>query len=154
MIVEIWELKRDYSTENSLLIYKPLNVSPLVLYAGQFFYGYFFLSFIFLGYIEVRSILSIFVWVYFAFSTLFLVWVIRNSMIFVKEAEEKKENFKKKILKDLNEHKKTDNYAAQSYYIQLLIKLIETPLIKAKFLSVLITVITILLTIVPFLIPL
>jgi small-conductance mechanosensitive channel len=150
MIIEVWEQKQNDSTENSLLIYNSMNVSPLVLYAGQFFYGYFFLSFIFLGFIEVVSILSIFVWVYFGFSTFFLVWVIRNGLIYVKEAEKKKEDLKKKIVKDFNEHKKTENYAAQSYYLQLLIEIRKTPLIKAGFLSKLITVITILLTIVPF----
>ena len=153
MIVEIWQMFQTINTENSLLIYNSMNVSPLVLYAGQFFYGYFFLSFIFLGFIEAISVLSIFVWVYFGFSTLFLVMVIRNGMIYVKEAEKKKEDLKNNIMKDLNEHKKTENYAAQSYYLHLLIKVIETPLIKAGFLSKLITVITILLTIVPFIIP-
>ena len=79
--------------------------------------------------------------------------IIRNGYIYIKEAGKKKEEFKKNIMKDLHEHKKTENYAAQSYYIQLLIKVIETPLIKANFLSKLITVITILLTVIPFLIP-
>ena len=78
--------------------------------------------------------------------------VIYNGLKYVQEAEKEKEDFKKKIMKELNEHKKTENYAAQSYYLQLLIKIIETPLIKARFLSVLITVITIILTIVPFII--
>ncbi len=54
---------------------------------------------------------------------------------------------------DLNKYKKTDNYAAQSYYIQLLFKAIETPLIKAGFLSKLITFFTIILTVVPFIVP-
>jgi hypothetical protein len=153
MAIDIWEQKHKDYTENSLLIYISMNVSPLVLYAGQFFYGYFFLSFIILGFIDALSVLSIFVWLYFGFSTLFLILLIRNSLIYVKEAEKKKDDLKIKIMKDLDEHRKTENYAAQSYYLQLLIKIIETPLVKANFLSVLITVITILLTIVPFLIP-
>jgi hypothetical protein len=153
MIVELWEQKRDDYVENSLLIYKSMNGSPIVLYAGQFFYGFFFLSFIFLGFIEAVSVLSIFIWIYFGFSTLFLVMIIHNGLIYVKEAEKEKKDLKKKIMKHFNEHKKTENFAAQSYYLQLLIKLIETPIVKAKFLSVLITVITILLTIVPFIIP-
>ena len=87
MIIELWEQKQDDYTENSLLIYNSMNASPLVLYAGQFFYGFFFLSFIFLGFIEAVSVLSIFIWIYFGFSTLFLVMIIRNGLIYVKEAE-------------------------------------------------------------------
>ena len=143
------------SKERGIFIFpfNSMNVSPLVLYAGQFFYGYFFLSFIIIGFIEAISVLSIIVWVYFSFSTLFIVWVIRNGLIYVKEAEKDKEDLSKKIKKNLNEHEKTGNYAAQSYYLQLLIEVRNTPLIKAGFLSKLITVITILLTIVPFMIP-
>ena len=151
MIMELGK-KNDF-TEDSLLIYNSMNVSPLVLYAGQFLYGFFFLSFIFLGFIEATSVLSIIVWVYFGFSTLFLVMIFRNGLKYVKEAEKKKEDFKKKIMKDINEYKKSENFAAQGYSLQLLIKIMETPLIKAKFLSVLITAITIILTIVPFIIP-
>ncbi|MFX0083097.1 MAG: hypothetical protein ACFE94_15215 [Candidatus Hodarchaeota archaeon] len=153
MFVELWQLSQTTHTEDSLLIYNSTNVSPYVLYAGQFFYGYFFLSFIFLGYIEAVSVLSIFIWVYFSFSTLFLVLSIWAVVSYVNEAGSKKEELKKTIKEDLNKHEKTENYAAQSYYLQLLIKVKETPLIKAGFLSKLITFITILLTIVPFVIP-
>jgi hypothetical protein len=153
MIVSLWQQKQNDHTENSLLIYNSSDVSPLVLYAGQFGYSYFFLSFIFLGFIEAISSLSIFIWVYFVVSTILLVVIIWAIVEYVKEAAKKKEELKKNIMKDLYKHKKTENYAAQSYYLQLLIKVIETPLIKAKFLSKLITVITILLTIVPFIIP-
>ena len=153
MTIDLWEQKQKDNMESSLLLYNSMNVSPLVLFAGQFIYGYIFLFFVFLGFIEAVSILSIVVWVYFVFSTLFIIMIIRNGYIYIKEAGKKKEEFKKNIMKDLHEHKKTENYAAQSYYIQLLIKVIETPLIKANFLSKLITVITILLTVIPFLIP-
>jgi len=153
MVVEIWQQFQTIPTEKSLLIYNSMDVSPLVLYAGQFGYGYFFLSFLFLGFIEAVSVLSIFLWVYFSFSTLFLVMLIWAIVEYVKEAVKKKEELKKNIMKDLSKHEKTENYAAQSYYLQLLIKVIETPLIKAGFLSKLIVVITILLTIVPFIIP-
>ena len=153
MIIELWQTFQTTHTEKSLLIYNSINVSPLVLYAGQFFYGYFFLSFIFLGFIEAVSILSIFIWIYFGLSTLFLVLVIWAIEVYVKEAGIKKEELKKNLMEELNKHEKTENFAAQSYYVQLLIKVIETPLIKAGFLSILITFITILLTIVPFIIP-
>jgi membrane protein implicated in regulation of membrane protease activity len=153
VIVSLWQQKQDDHTENYLLIFNSSDVSPLVLYAGQFIYGYFFLSFIFLGFIEAISVLSIFIWIYFVFSTLFLVMIIWAIIEFVKEAGKKKKELKKNIMKELNKHEKTENYAAQSYYLQLLIKVIETPLIKAKFLSILITATTILLTIVPFIIP-
>jgi hypothetical protein len=83
----------------------------------------------------------------------FLVLVIWALVVYVKEAGKIKDDLKKNIKEDLNKHEKTENYAAQSYYLQLLIKVIETPLIKAGFLSQIITVITILLTIVPFIIP-
>jgi hypothetical protein len=79
-----------------------------------------------------------------------IIWAILE---YVKEAENKKMELKKEIMEDLYKHEKTENYAAQSYYLQLLIKVIDTPLIKAKFLSKLITLLTILLTIVPFIIP-
>jgi hypothetical protein len=153
MIVELWQQKQNDHIENSLLIFNSSDVSPLILYAGQFGYGYLFLSFTFLGFTEAVNSLSIFIWVYFGFSTIFLVMVIWAIVEFVKEAGEKKEELKKNILKNLYKHEKTENYAAQSYYLQLLIKVIETPLIKAKFLSKLLVVITILLTIVPFIIP-
>ncbi|MFX1349149.1 MAG: hypothetical protein ACFE92_10790 [Promethearchaeota archaeon] len=152
-IVEFWQIFRTTHTENSLLIYNSTNVSPYILYAGQFVYGYFFLSFIFLGFIEVANVLSIFILIYFGFSTLFLVLGIWAILVYVKEAGIRKEQLKKKIMEDLNKHENAENYAAQSYYIQLLIKVIETPLIKAGFLSKLITFITIILTIVPFIIP-
>ncbi|MFX0155696.1 MAG: hypothetical protein ACFE9Q_14330 [Candidatus Hodarchaeota archaeon] len=153
MIVELWQTFQTAPTQNSLLIYNSINVSPLVLYAGQFFYGYFFLSFIILDFVEAVSVLSIFVWVYFGFSTLFIVIVIWAIAVYVKEAGKKKEELKKKIMEDLNKQENTENYAAQSYYLQLLIEIRKTPLIKAGFLSKLITVITIILTIVPFIIP-
>jgi len=153
MIVSLWQQKQNDHTENSLLIYNSMDVSPLVLYVGQFIYGYYFFSFIFLGFIEAVSVLSIFIWVYFGFSTIFIVVLIWAIVVYVKEAVKKKEELKKNIMKDLYKHEKTENFAAQSYYLQLLIKVIETPLIKAKFLSKVITVITILLTIVPFIIP-
>ncbi len=153
MIVFVWQQKHDDHPENSLLVFNSVNVSPLVLYAGQFVYGYFFLSFIFLGFIEAVSVLSIFIWVYFGFSTLFLVTLIWAILDYVKESEKTKGELKKNLLNDYYKHEKVENYAAQSYYLQLLIKVIETPLIKAKFLSKLLTVITILLTIVPFIIP-
>ncbi|MFX0004307.1 MAG: hypothetical protein ACFFAA_10180 [Promethearchaeota archaeon] len=151
--VELWQIFRTTHTENSLLIYNSANVSPYVLYAGQFIYSYLFLSFIFLGYIESVSILSIFIWVYFSFSTLFLLLSFWAIVVYVKEAGKRKEELKKNIMEDLNKHENTENYAAQSYYLQLLIELRKTPLIKAGFLSKLITVITIILTIVPFIIP-
>ena len=153
MIGSLRQQKHYDRTENFLLIYNSMDVSPIVLYAGQFFYGYFFFFFIFLGFIEAVSVLSIFVWVYFGLSTLILVMLIWGMVEYVKESEKKKEELKRTIMKDLNKHKETENYAAQSYYLQLLIKVIETPLIKAKFLSKLLAVITILLTIVPFIIP-
>ena len=153
MIVELWQQKRKDHIENSLLIYKSSDVSPLVLYTGQFVYGYFFLSFIFLGFIEVVSVLSIFIWVYFVFSTLFLVVIIWAIVEYVIDAGKKKEELKKKIMKELDKHEKAENFAAQSYYLQLFIKVTETPLIRAKFLSILLAVITIFLTIVPFIIP-
>ncbi|MHA1931413.1 MAG: hypothetical protein ACW96X_02670 [Promethearchaeota archaeon] len=153
VLVGLSQEKKDDLIKNSLLIYNSRDVSPIVLYAGQFVYGYFFLSFIFLGLIEAISILAIFLWVYFGFSTIFLLVLIWAIVEYVEEAGKKKEELKKIIMKDLSKHKKTENYAAQSYYLQLLIKLIDTPLIKAKFLSKLITIITILLTIAPFIIP-
>jgi hypothetical protein len=155
MIGELWQQKQKQAdhTEDSLLIYHASDVSPLVLYAGQFFYGYFFLTFIFLGFIEIVSVLSIFIWVYFVFSTVFLVMLIWAIVQYVKEAAKTKKLLKESIVNDLSKHEKTENYAAQNYYLQLLIKVIETPLIKAKFLSKLLAVITILLTIVPFIIP-
>jgi len=153
MIGFILQQKQTDHIENSLLIYNSSDVSPLVLYAGQFGYGYFFLSFIILGFVEAVSVLSIFIWIYFGFSTLFLVMLIWAIVEFVKEAGKTKKELKKNIMKDLYKHEKTENYAAQSYYLQLLINVIETPLIKAIFLSKLLTVITILLTIVPFIIP-
>jgi len=153
MIAELWQQKHKDYKEKSLLIFDSGDVSPLVLFAGQFFYGYFFLSYIFLGFIEVVSALSIFIWVYFGFSTIILVMLIWAIVVYVKEAGKTKEDLKKKIMKYLSTHEKTENYAAQSYYLQLLIKVMETPLIKANFLSKLITVITILLTIVPFILP-
>jgi len=152
MIIEIWEQKQKDHTKKSLLIFNSVDVSPFVLYAGQFFYGYIFLSFIFLGIIEVVSSLSIFIWVYFGFSNIFLVMVIWAIVVYVKEAGKTKKELKKNIIKFLSTHEKTENFAAQSYYLQLLIKVIETPLIKTNILSKLITVITILLTIVPFII--
>ena len=79
-----------------------------------------------------------------------VIWAI---VVYVKEAGKTKKELKKNIMKFLSTHEKTENYAAQSYYLQLLIKVIETPLIKTNILSKLITVITILLTIVPFIIP-
>jgi hypothetical protein len=152
-IVELWVRFQTPQTKSSLLVYNSVDVSPYVLYAGQFFYGSFFLSFIFLGYIEAVSVLSIFVWVFFCFSTLFLVLIFWAIIAYVKEAGNKKEELKIEILENLNKHQKTDNYAAQNYYLQLLIKLSETPMIKAGFLSKLITFITILFTIVPFILP-
>ncbi|MFX0026732.1 MAG: hypothetical protein ACFE8M_09970 [Candidatus Hermodarchaeota archaeon] len=151
--IELWQIYNPSPTEKSLLIYNSANVSPYVLYAGQFFYGYLFISFIFLGFIEAVSVLSIFVWVYFGFSTLFLVFSIWAIVGYVNEAGVIKEELKKNILENLNKHEKTENYAAQNYYLQLLIKVIETPIMKAGFISKLITFITILLTIVPFIIP-
>ncbi|MFW9830046.1 MAG: hypothetical protein ACFFEY_20935 [Candidatus Thorarchaeota archaeon] len=151
--IELWVRYQTTHTEGSLLIYNSVDVSPYVLYAGQFFYGYFFLSFIFLGYIEAVSGLSIFLWVYFCFSTLFLIFIFWAIIAYVKEAGIKKEELEKEIMEDLHKYEKTENYAAQSYYIQLLIKLTETPIIKAGFLSKLITFITFALTIVPFILP-
>ncbi|MFW9823446.1 MAG: hypothetical protein ACFFE4_10950 [Candidatus Thorarchaeota archaeon] len=153
--IELWQIfyKKFSPIEKSILIYNSANVSPYVLYTEQFFYGYFFLSFIFLGYIEAVSVLSIFVWLYFGFSTLFLVFGIWAIVAYVNEAGGIKEDLKKNILENLNKHKNTENYAAQSYYLQLLIKVMETPIMKAGFISKLITLITILLTIVPFIIP-
>lgn len=153
MIVFVWQQKQDDFIEKSLLIYNSMNVSPLLLYAGQFVYGYFFLSFIFLGFIEAVSVLSIFIWVYFGFSTLFLVMLIWGIAEYAREAVKKKEEFKKNIMKELYKHEKTENYAAQSYYLQLLIEVKKTPLIEAKVLSKLLAFTTILLTIVPFIIP-
>jgi len=153
MIGEIWQQKQKKHTEISLLIYSSNDVSPLVLYAGQFVYGYFFLSFIFLGYTEAVSVLSIFIWVYFVFSTIFIAIFIWAIVTYVKEAGKTKDKLKKEILENLSKHKKAENYAAQSYYLQLLIEVTKTPLIKAKFLSKLLTFITILITIVPFIIP-
>ncbi|MFX0104574.1 MAG: hypothetical protein ACFE75_03675 [Candidatus Hodarchaeota archaeon] len=152
-IVELWQMFQTTHTEKPLLIYNSANVSPYVLYAGQFFYGYFFLSFIFLGFIEAVSVLSIFIWIYFSFSALFLVFIIWAIVVYIREAGTKKEELKNNIMKHLSKHEKTENYAAQSYYLQLLIKVIETPIIKAGFLSKLITAITIILTFVPFIIP-
>jgi hypothetical protein len=153
VIGELWHQKQVDHTENSLLIYNSMNVSPLVLYAGQFVYGYFFLSFIYLDFIEAISVLSIFVWIYFGVSTLFLIMLIWAILEYVKEAAKTKEELKENIMKELYKHKKEENYAAQSYYLHLLIKVREAPLTKAKFLSKLLAVITILLTIVPFIIP-
>ena len=153
MIAFLWQQKQDDLTEKSPLIYNSMNVSPLVLYAGQFIYGYFFLSFIFLGFIEAVSILSVFIWIYFGFSTFFLVMLIWGIVDYAKEAVKKKEELKKNIMKELSKHEKTENYAAQSYYLQLLIRIIETPLIKARALSKLLVFTTLLLTIVPFIIP-
>lgn len=152
MILELWQFFRVTHTENSLLIYSSTNVSPYLLYTGQFFYGYFFLSFLFLGFIEVDIILSIVIWVYFGFSTLFLVFVIWAIVAYFKEAGNRKKEINEKIMENLNKHEKMENYAAQSFYIQLLIEIRKTPLLKAGFLSKLITVITFLLTIVPFII--
>ncbi len=155
MIVVIWQQKQKKAeyTEEPLLIYNSTDVSPLVLYAGQFIYGYFFLSFVYLGYVEAVSLLSIFIWIYFVFSSVFLVLMIWGLIQFIKEAAETKKNLKEKLRKELSKHEKAENYSAQSYYIQLLIKVMETPLIKARFLSKFLTIITILLTIVPFIIP-
>jgi hypothetical protein len=153
MIFELWQVFRATDTEKSLLIYSSTNVSPYILYAGQFFYGYLFLSFLFLGFIEVDIVLSIVIWVYFGFSTLFLLLVIWAIVTYFKEAGDKKEEIKENIMEELNKHKKKENYAAQSYYLQLIIEIRNTPLIKAGFLSKLITFITIFLTIVPFIIP-
>ena len=153
MVVELWQIFRVPHIENSLLIYSSTNVSPYILYTGQFIYGYFFLSFLFLGFIEVDIVLSIVILVYFGFSTLFLVLVIWAIVTYFKEAGNKKEEIKEKIMENLNKHEKMENYAAQSYYIQLLIEIRKTPLLKAGFLSKLITVITLVLTIVPFIIP-
>jgi len=153
MFIEIWQQAQKDKTKKTLLIFNSVDVSPLVLYAGQFFYGFFFLSFMFLGFIEAVSVLSIFIWIYFGFSTIFIVMVIWAVVEYVKEAGKTKEELKKNIMESLTTHEKTENYTAQSYYLQLLIKVIETPLIKTNFLSKLITVITILLTIVPFIIP-
>ena len=153
MIGELWQIFRTTHPENYLLFYTSTNVSPYILYAGQFLYGYFFLSFMFLGFIEFESVLSIFIWVYFFFSTLFLVFVIWAIATYFKEAGNKKKEIKEKILKNLHKHEITENYAAQTYYLQLLIHVIETPLIKAGFLSKLITFITVILTVVPFIIP-
>ncbi|UCC19144.1 MAG: hypothetical protein JSV62_13740 [Promethearchaeota archaeon] len=153
MILELWQIFRATHPENSILLYSSTNISPYILYAGQFVYGYFFLSFIFLGFIDAVSIISIFIWIYFGFSTLFLILVIWAIVVYIKEAGNKKEQLIKNIMKDLSKYEKTENYAAQSYYLQKLIKVVETPLIKAGFLSKLITFITILLTIFPFIIP-
>jgi hypothetical protein len=153
MIAFLWQQKEDTLTEKSSLIYSSMNVSPLVLYAGQFVYGYFFLSFIFLGFIEAISVVSVFIWIYFGFSTFFLVMLIWGIVDYAKVAVQKKEEFKKKIMKELSKHEETENYAAQSYYLQLLIRIIETPLITARVLSKLLVFITLLLTIIPFIIP-
>jgi len=152
-IIEYWQRFWTTHTGNSLLLYNSANVSPFVLYLGQFVYGYFFLSFIILGYIEAVSILSIIVWVYFGFSTLFLILCIWAVLVYVKEAGDKKKEVIKNLMEDFNKHKNTENYAAQNYYLQRITKVMETPEIKAGFLSKLITLITILLTIVPFIIP-
>jgi hypothetical protein len=153
MIIELWQIFRTTHTENSLLIYNSMNVSPYILYAGQFFYGFFFLSFLFLGLIEVVGLLSIFIWIYFGFSTLFLVFVIWAIAVYFNEATNKKKEIKEKLMKKLSKHEETENFSAQTYYLQLLIDVKNTPLIKAGFLSKLITFITILLTIAPFIIP-
>jgi hypothetical protein len=150
MIIELWQQKQKDHTKMPFLIFKSVDVSPLVLYAGQFFYGYIFLSFIFLGIIEIVSLLSIFIWVYFGFSTIFLIMVIWAIVEYVKEAGKTKKESKKKIMNLLSVYEKKEDFAAQSYYLQLLINLIETPLIKTNFLSKLITIVTIIFTIVPF----
>ncbi|MFX0048046.1 MAG: hypothetical protein ACFE8G_07740, partial [Candidatus Hermodarchaeota archaeon] len=40
---EFWQRKQIDRSKKPLLIFNPFDVSPFVLYAGQFFYGYFFL---------------------------------------------------------------------------------------------------------------
>jgi membrane protein implicated in regulation of membrane protease activity len=150
---EFWQRKKTHPTKDLPMIFNSFDISPYVIYTGQFFYGWIFLSFIFSGFIEALSFLSIILWAYFGFSALFLVFSIWAIVTYIQEAGTKKEEIKNKIKEELIKHKMTENYAAQSYYVQLLIKVIDTPLIKARFLSKLITIITILLTIVPFVIP-
>ncbi|MHA2038713.1 MAG: hypothetical protein ACW972_03475 [Promethearchaeota archaeon] len=96
--IEVWQRKQMDNSKKFPLIFNSFNVSPYVLYAGQFFYGYFFLSFIFLGFIEAVSVLNIIVWVYFGFSLLFIIFVIWAITEYVKEAGEKREELKKNIM--------------------------------------------------------
>jgi len=70
----------------------------------------------------------------------------------IRKAILKKKGIKEKILKDLDKYKEEQNFAAQGYYLQLLIEVKNTPAVKVEFLSKFIIFVTTILAFIPFII--